>query len=1409
MTLKEFTDSILGSIEDERLVLHENILPSDGLNKIFSTYLRTEQLTITKAEVTPSDTQLIIRGESSFLDLDNVETEFTFEEVDQDIQLKLVTNLTDQWHFSHSFPTLSSTSLALLDLSDSTLILSSIPQEDGSANGKLLKGLQITSQVTPNTVFSPLNMLWDETVKFPLHGTISQNGTQSSVDLQLDIPDDLVLDNLTAQDLQINILGPVESEWGAAKDIALNFSGRLLLGSHELGYSMTLPNGSTVLSLTITPEEMVLPDLVALAELLPGVDLDVNLPDGLPELNQFQLRQIDLSFDLSAKEIFLMSIVIELHEAWSAIPGQFSFANPNVIWYINQPFDAQARTAKVVFGGEASFSNIIAEAFMSAPDFVLTGDIPQIELAKLVEIVAVGASLPEQLSDLTLENVTFEADAKSKTFAFTGQSASPLEMSVGTDGVQIQDILCDIMIDPSQDDGPEAISGNLTGILAIGTNRVEIHHNFPGDIEFTGHIPAISLSLLLQEFCGGEIIRNVPLPTSILETELNDVAFKIAPQRKLLSFAAETPFGLTEIIIKQTSAGDWGFSIGFVPPDTWKFSAIDPALAVLNDLDFSGSTLIVSSSDDSDLALTTIELPQAEAGAKKGLNFFANLDTSALGVKEMLPGFDLDSLQVYAAIGNDPQTMVIEAAVEGEFQIDKSTAFGDITFRLKPAPTDFEVSLFGTVTTVIDDSPLLFIGGLGVTAPPPAGSLQAAMVGTWDNPFGTQNLSVSNVGLDLKLPPLSIGITGGLRVGDFEGQAAVGINTANPTQSMLAVEFDELQLVDIFEAFCPPQVRQAIPRNLATTVLDVEFEDVKIHIVPVATKIGKIEFEQGITLQGRMIFWGLTADGFLNIDQGSGIVVKGDVDEIILGNIFKLTGSAGKPKASLLADLRLGQSTSVDISGAVELLGISREAAISISDTGFLFTTSGKIFDLFEAALVVSGSDMVNGDGIMVKATMQNDLFDYLGDKTSAEIEAAAKEATRELEDAQRDVDRAQADVNKLNTSITAMRHTIEAERERDSKRLRAAQNAVQREQNKVNSLNQQISNMRNTIRRERARHATNLRNARQRVQNAQNKVNGLNRDISNMRRTVRAGRDRDTANLRRAQRSVNNAQNKVNSIQKDIDSTKSRIRTINSQIAAKKRWLDSRPWYDKVWAGPEYAAYESAKRVEQAALYSKIAGLETAKHSALGVLEAARWALRTAQRAIKTFPIDSDPRVAGLITARATATAALNAAKAALRGLEKAAKTFPIDADPRMVGLFAARNTATGALTAANLALKAIKAVIKVFPVDADPRMLGLFTARETAKGSLEVAKFTLEGVKGSVKGMAEVSQFIADGQSKLLVINEAMFEASLSATHGGSVSLAVKLVFMNEPHDLAFDFNFHDPMSSAKALAELLLPE
>lgn len=192
-----------------------------------------------------------------------------------------------------------------------------------------------------------------------------------------------------------------------------------------------------------------------------------------------------------------------------------------------------------------------------------------------------------------------------------------------------------------------------------------------------------------------------------------------------------------------------------------------------------------------------------------------------------------------------------------------------------------------------------------------------------------------------------------------------------------------------------------------------------------------------------MFFWGLRAFGRLNIDQTRGILVEGEVDEINLGGIFKLTGAGGKPKASLHLALRTGQKPSIDISGAVELLGIRSETQLRVSDKGFFFLTSAKLFNLFEATLEVQGGNLKTGEDIFIKATMKNDLFKFLREEASKAIQQAADEATRKISQAQQTVTNAQQEVNRLNIAIEAMRRTVQAERDRDAQRLHDARQAV------------------------------------------------------------------------------------------------------------------------------------------------------------------------------------------------------------------------------------------------------------------------------------------------------------------------------------------------------------------------------
>ena len=223
---------------------------------------------------------------------------------------------------------------------------------------------------------------------------------------------------------------------------------------------------------------------------------------------------------------------------------------------------------------------------------------------------------------------------------------------------------------------------------------------------------------------------------------------------------------------------------------------------------------------------------------------------------------------------------------------------------------------------------------------------------------------------------------------------------------------------------------------------------------------------------------------------------------------------------------------------------------------------------------------------------------------------------------------------------------------------------------NEIDRLNGEIETLRATIQAERDANSRGFTDAQADIQLEQDKLNKIDRDIVQMRNTIQAERDRDFAELQTARNDVDAAQREVASLKTEISSTQQQIDKINTDIAAKERWLDNKAWYDKVWAGPEYLAYASAKRVEQGALYTKIAGLEVALATATTALDAAKDALYLAEDTVETLPMEADPRLASLYTARESANAALEAAKFSLNGTDSIMNAPPIESDPRMVEL-------------------------------------------------------------------------------------------------------------------------------------------
>jgi hypothetical protein len=1094
--------------------------------------------------------------------------------------------------------------------------------------------------------------------------------------------------------------------------------------------SMTLGAGTLETTCNLLPD-LVIEGGIREGSQLTVADLLAALPLDPSQLPSSRLQTLRLITQPKAK---IHNAAFTLVNDWEIDLGGATLALTAIEGQINSAKEvvtAQFNSAVDINGTKL----LLTSKYGSDRALVFSGEITpgqRISLKALVDrLMGSLVSLPNEVPNLDLTELALALTPKTGEFKVNAAAMEPWLIPVGINGLQLDDITLTLNR-TLVENGKKVATGAIGGELKVAGSSFRGNYTFPGEFVLTSNVPALKLSPILQGLCGSSILHDIPIPTSVLAVDFKNIAITIAPQSKFFSLKADSSLGIVELLVKKI-ASDWGFVVGFLPPASWKFSTIAKELSVLDGLRFSDTAMVLSSSNDRALTLTSLDEVGSDMAVIRGLNFIANLNMQGLGVDALL---DIEQVRVKTAIGGNPSDILLEAQIDGEFKLSDGVAFGDIQFRLQPSPSNFSLTLLGAVTAILDNSALAFVGGMQVQ--PRAAVFQASMVGLWNEPFGTKGVMIGNVALDLGVsfpPPLpTIGIAGTLQVGNFQGAVAVKFDSAMPSRSMLAIAFNSLYLMDVINTFCGASVARAIPSSVASTILKIGFENVNIYIVPQPTSIGELTFEQGFYLRGTLNLWGLRATASLSIDYLEGTELKAEVEPINVGGIFKLRGSGGQPNASLYFKLSPNPTASpkIDISGAVELLGLVSETQLSFSDSGFYFLTQGKIFNLFEANLEVKGADFKSGSGIWVKASMRNDLLSYLRKEATAAIQSAADDATRQLTKAQNEVNKARDEVNKLNNTIAETRKIIEGERERDTRRLQTAQAEVSK---------------------------------------AQNEVNKLNRDIDNMRNTIQGERNRDTQRLRDAQNAVRSAQADVDKLQNEINSTKSRISQLERDIADKKRWYDSSKWYEQSYRWAELSAYAAAKGSEIAALYTKIGGIEAAKATANGVLEVA---------------------------------------KQTLRGIEAGAKTFPIDADPRIIGLFTARETANGALELAKLTLRGIEEGAKTFPIDADPRIVGLFTARETANGALQVAILSLEGIKKSVGAMANVGQFIAEaGLGGLLDVKSAQFEGSLQATQGGSVMMAIEVVFMKgQPQHLTLGFNFISPKQAALELAKKLLP-
>lgn len=139
--------------------------------------------------------------------------------------------------------------------------------------------------------------------------------------------------------------------------------------------------------------------------------------------------------------------------------------------------------------------------------------------------------------------------------------------------------------------------------------------------------------------------------------------------------------------------------------------------------------------------------------------------------------------------------------------------------------------------------------------------------------------------------------------------------------------------------------------------------EAQFYCAPQTTSIGSslTPFKQGFYINGAIEFLGFEASMTVDIDTSKGISVDAQMDPIIIGNksLFSITAAEGNggPLVSISTYTNPAQKIEKFIpphfyvNGAIEILGFSKHAYVSISSSGASFDIGGDIFPLVSGDL--------------------------------------------------------------------------------------------------------------------------------------------------------------------------------------------------------------------------------------------------------------------------------------------------------------------------------------------------------------------------------------------------------------------------------------------------------------------------
>ncbi|MFN0031920.1 MAG: ankyrin repeat domain-containing protein [Flavobacteriales bacterium] len=601
---------------------------------------------------------------------------------------------------------------------------------------------------------------------------------------------------------------------------------------------------------------------------------------------------------------------------------------------------------------------------------------------------------------------------------------------LGSGGLSLNQILTKFTVEYPKDAERRKFVGDIIGFSTIGGVQAEFKTSLTNkkeDIAFAATLRGLGIKSLINSIASGEQSAGLlaQIPAAITNLKADELTFTIWPMGKRASCYGVSTWGDFDFQA-QGLGSNLKLTLALAAPSNFKFSDFNQILGPLDGMDMDGTSLIITSmAGEIETSLKAFESTGGKVKVVKGINVIANIAMS----DEMEKLVKTNSLQLSGSIGSDLKSATIQCALEFADLGSPDVQMKNIAFGFEVGTGKFDLFLRGNMEITLDGDVISFTtelrgspidldiqGSLYLQALQKAQQAkQEATIDNkpyWEQPFGVPHVAIGRLGGSVGVSPKSaiglssLGLTGEVRMGSVPdksrhiyGSMDVSLDIANPGNSLMAVDVQNLNLVKAIEAFIATTVEGSL-----RTALDWGFDSSYVYIVPVAqTFLGK-QFDQGIAIGGKLKIAGISASCDFRATQ-AGASARGTIEGIKIEPggvpIFKLTAANGAGDPSF--DINLNTTDPrLKVDGSITLLGVTNTSFIDISKSGFTYKTEGKILGGgLQSSLTLSAPTFSLSEGLYVKAAVAATTLQDIAKGLTKFIEQEHKKNAADIKNAE------------------------------------------------------------------------------------------------------------------------------------------------------------------------------------------------------------------------------------------------------------------------------------------------------------------------------------------------------------------------------------------------------------------------